>query len=194
MKPSHAEALQGFDQLPDSAFVRLPVVAALHGVSPATVWRWSRAGTLPRPVRRGGVTVWNVGRCGGREVRDQGSDQNRPAEDFDGSTGNRSANADAVLSGHPFRVRHNAPCMVPALLTDEQAAAFFGISVRKFHELRSERAGWMPAPIVLGPRLLRWSRSELEGAVQSMPRQQRASEPAQLLRARIEKLKAGAAV
>ena len=61
MKPVHALALEGFDRLPDSANVRLPVVAALHGVSTVTVWRWSSSGKLPAPTRTGGVTAWNVG-------------------------------------------------------------------------------------------------------------------------------------
>ncbi len=55
-------ALAGFDQLPESANVRLPVVAALCGVSPVTVWRWSKSGRLPTPRRLSeGVTGWNVG-------------------------------------------------------------------------------------------------------------------------------------
>jgi predicted DNA-binding transcriptional regulator AlpA len=54
-------AFLAFDHLPDSAQVRLPVVAALNGVSAVTVWRWSKTGSLPRPIRRGGVTTWNVG-------------------------------------------------------------------------------------------------------------------------------------
>jgi predicted DNA-binding transcriptional regulator AlpA len=55
-------ALAQFDQLPDSAHVRLPVVAALHGVGPATVWRWVKAGRLPAPVKLGpNVTAWRVG-------------------------------------------------------------------------------------------------------------------------------------
>ena len=61
MKPMHAQALRDFDFLPDSANVRLPVVAALHGVSTVTVWRWSNSGKLPAPTRTGGVTAWNVG-------------------------------------------------------------------------------------------------------------------------------------
>ncbi|GAB3189129.1 hypothetical protein GCM10027292_19760 [Hydrogenophaga aquatica] len=56
------KALEGFDQLPGSANVRLPVVAALCGVSPVTVWRWSKSGRLPTPRRLSeGVTGWNVG-------------------------------------------------------------------------------------------------------------------------------------
>lgn len=84
--------------------------------------------------------------------------------------------------------RPTAVC--PALLTDEQSAACLGISVRKFHDLRAEP--WMPLPVVLGPRLLRWPRAELEAAIQNAPRQaQPASEPAQLRRAKIDRMKAG---
>lgn len=54
-------ALQYFDKLPDSAGARVPVVAALFGVSVPTAWRWSRDGKLPAPTKRGGVTLWNVG-------------------------------------------------------------------------------------------------------------------------------------
>lgn len=56
-------ALANFDSLPDSAFVRLPVVAALNGgISAPTVWRWVKTGRLPRPEKRGpNTTAWNVG-------------------------------------------------------------------------------------------------------------------------------------
>lgn len=55
-------ALQHFDRLPDSAGVRLEVVAGLEGVSDPTVWRWSRTGKLPAPDKHGGVATWNVGK------------------------------------------------------------------------------------------------------------------------------------
>lgn len=63
---NHADetALRTFDKLPDSANVRLPVVAALFAVSPATVWRWTKSGHLPQPQHIGGVTFWSV-----RELR-----------------------------------------------------------------------------------------------------------------------------
>ena len=61
MNQVHAAALSGFDSLPDSAGVRLPVTQALFGVSAPTVWRWSRQGLLPAPTKRGGVALWNVG-------------------------------------------------------------------------------------------------------------------------------------
>lgn len=56
-----SSSLANFDQLPDSAQVRLPVVAALHDVAPVTIWRWCKLGLLPAPSKKGGVTSWNVG-------------------------------------------------------------------------------------------------------------------------------------
>ena len=55
-------SLQNFDSLPDSANVRQPVVQALFGCSPATVWRMVKRGTLPAPRKLSErVTAWNVG-------------------------------------------------------------------------------------------------------------------------------------
>lgn len=61
MKRVDATALSEFDRLPDSAHVRMPVVSTLLAVSPATIWRWTRMGKLPRSTRISGVTLWNVG-------------------------------------------------------------------------------------------------------------------------------------
>lgn len=55
------DPIRDFDSLPDSAEVRVSVVAALNGVSEVTVWRRSRTGQLPKPTRTGGSTTWNVG-------------------------------------------------------------------------------------------------------------------------------------
>ena len=52
--------LHHFDSLPDSAHVRLPVVAGLFAVSKATIWRRVRAGTLPAPKKLGVATCWQV--------------------------------------------------------------------------------------------------------------------------------------
>lgn len=58
----HAAALENFDRLPASAFVRLPVVAALFGCSAPTVWRRVQSGHIPQPRKLGPrVTAWNVG-------------------------------------------------------------------------------------------------------------------------------------
>lgn len=54
------KALASFDQLPDSALVRRPVVSALFGVHPATIWRHVQAGTFPAPVKVGHATAWRV--------------------------------------------------------------------------------------------------------------------------------------
>jgi predicted DNA-binding transcriptional regulator AlpA len=56
-----AEALKNFPHLPPEAVVRLRTVAALFGVSTPTVWRWTKAGRLPAPIKRGNVTAWRVG-------------------------------------------------------------------------------------------------------------------------------------
>lgn len=56
------DALANFDRLPDSAFVRLPVVASLFACSPVTIWRRVKKGTLPAGRKLSeGVTAWNVG-------------------------------------------------------------------------------------------------------------------------------------
>jgi len=81
------------------------------------------------------------------------------------------------------------PAAPALLLTEDEAAAAFGISARKFADLRN--ADWMPRPISLGPRLLRWSRIELEQAIAAAPRADSSAEPASLARARIERMKAG---
>ncbi len=61
-KPAIPAALAQFDNLPDAAHVRLPVVAALHGIGPATVWRWVKSGRLPAPIKLGpNTTAWQVG-------------------------------------------------------------------------------------------------------------------------------------
>ncbi|WP_434405456.1 helix-turn-helix transcriptional regulator [Sphingobium sp. DN12] len=52
-----------FDNLPDSAFVREPVVSMLTGgAHRSTIWRWVRAGKFPAPRKLAPQTsVWNVG-------------------------------------------------------------------------------------------------------------------------------------
>ncbi|MBT9486567.1 MAG: hypothetical protein IV093_03560 [Rubrivivax sp.] len=77
-----------------------------------------------------------------------------------------------------------------ALLTAEQAAReVFGVSERTFHKLRL--APWMPRPVVCGPRILRWVRSELETAVLNMPRQAQPNPEPTQLRRRINELRGG---
>lgn len=61
LRPAYEKALRDFDQLPGSAEVPVQVVAARFTVSPVTIWRWAAQGKISRPIRRGGVTRWNVG-------------------------------------------------------------------------------------------------------------------------------------
>lgn len=55
-------ALRNFDSLPNSCFVRQPVVEALFACSAATVWRRVKNQTLPAPHKLSErVTGWQVG-------------------------------------------------------------------------------------------------------------------------------------
>lgn len=56
------EALKNFDQLPNTANVRQPVVQALYACSSASVWRGVNAGRIPKPRKLSPrTTCWNVG-------------------------------------------------------------------------------------------------------------------------------------
>lgn len=55
-------ALINFDSMPDSAYIRLPVLKALYGVSSATIWRGVKSGAIPKPTKlTERTTAWNVG-------------------------------------------------------------------------------------------------------------------------------------
>lgn len=47
------DSVLNFDAMPSGAFVRLPTVCALFGISRATAWRWVKLGRLPTPRRLG---------------------------------------------------------------------------------------------------------------------------------------------
>jgi predicted DNA-binding transcriptional regulator AlpA len=54
--------LQNFDQLPDSAHVRLPVVQRLYGCSASAIWRNVKVGAIPAPIKlTANITAWRVG-------------------------------------------------------------------------------------------------------------------------------------
>ena len=56
------DTVRNFDQLPDCAFVRQPVVERLYACSAATVWRWVTDRRIPNPRKLSHrVTAWNVG-------------------------------------------------------------------------------------------------------------------------------------
>jgi len=54
--------LKNFDELPDSAHVRAPIVALLYACSICTVWRKSKLGLIPKPrLLSDRIAAWNVG-------------------------------------------------------------------------------------------------------------------------------------
>ena len=59
-------ALAQFDTLPDSAYVRLPVVLALFGISKATSYRWVLASRIPAPKKMGNISMYQVGQLRSR--------------------------------------------------------------------------------------------------------------------------------
>ena len=55
-------ALSQFDQMPNSAYIRLPVIMSLYSVSAATIWRGVKNSTIPKPAKLSErCTAWNVG-------------------------------------------------------------------------------------------------------------------------------------
>lgn len=54
--------LISFDAMPNSAYVRLPIVLALYGLSRASVYRGIKNATFPKPIKLSVKCVaWNVG-------------------------------------------------------------------------------------------------------------------------------------
>jgi predicted DNA-binding transcriptional regulator AlpA len=55
------EALANFDAMPDSAYIRLPVMRGLYGVSSASIWRGVKSLTIPKPAKlTERTTAWSV--------------------------------------------------------------------------------------------------------------------------------------
>jgi predicted DNA-binding transcriptional regulator AlpA len=55
------DALANFDELPDSAYIRLPVMTGLFGVSAASIWRGVKNQSIPKPVKlTERTTAWSV--------------------------------------------------------------------------------------------------------------------------------------
>jgi predicted DNA-binding transcriptional regulator AlpA len=55
------DALANFDELPDSAYIRLPVMIGLFGISSASIWRGVKNQSIPKPVKlTERTTAWSV--------------------------------------------------------------------------------------------------------------------------------------
>ena len=62
VKPAIPHELKHFDELPNSALVRLPVVCGLFACSASAIWRNCKSGRVPQPVKlTDRVTAWRVG-------------------------------------------------------------------------------------------------------------------------------------
>jgi predicted DNA-binding transcriptional regulator AlpA len=56
------DPFRNFDELPNTAFVRLPVLKQLFACSEATIWRRVADSRIPQPRKLSHrVTAWNVG-------------------------------------------------------------------------------------------------------------------------------------
>ncbi len=60
-KETISPSLRDFDQYPNCAYVRLPVVKALLGVSSATVWRLVKSNRIKTYKLTTRTTTFNVG-------------------------------------------------------------------------------------------------------------------------------------
>lgn len=49
-------------KLPETGYVSANTLATWLETSPSTIWRWSKSGRLPRPVKLGEATTrWDMG-------------------------------------------------------------------------------------------------------------------------------------
>jgi predicted DNA-binding transcriptional regulator AlpA len=87
---------------------------------------------------------------------------------------------------------HSASQPARKLLSLRGIGAKLTVSERTAQLLTAEP--WFPPAIVLGPRIRRWDEAEVDAALAARaPRQTERVEPQQLVRARIERMKAGGA-
>lgn len=62
LKEVSQTSLVNFDELPNSANIRLPVMLSLFACSRATLYRLIKKGVIPQPRRLGDrASVWQVG-------------------------------------------------------------------------------------------------------------------------------------
>ena len=103
----------------------------------------------------------------------------------------QTPSAGLARSGTSRRVPAESPIEIKqkALLTFAEAGQVLGICERKAHDV----VPTLVTPVVLGPRCVRIVRAELEAAVANLPRRAAPTEPQQLLRGKVEKLKRAAA-
>jgi predicted DNA-binding transcriptional regulator AlpA len=83
----------------------------------------------------------------------------------------------------------NSRSGVPPLLTQAEFRQLLGgMSERKFQQLRAD--GIVPAPLELGPRVARWTSSDVAEAIAKLPRRAAKEEPETLAEARRRRINA----
>lgn len=85
---------------------------------------------------------------------------------------------------------NNSDSSQPLLTEAAFRALLGGMSERKFKQLRAD--GIVGAPLLLGPRVSRWTHADYQDTLARLPRRQKAPEPdtlASARRARIEAMK-----
>ncbi|MDR7331991.1 AlpA family phage regulatory protein [Roseateles asaccharophilus] len=111
---------------------------------------------------------------------------------FDRNGSGQSLKAVATPAAMPPQSpSHSAP-KPRRLLNFAELQAKLNVSERTLRYLVHE--SWMPRPLELGPRALRWVEAEIDEALDARAprRAEPAPEPASLLRSRIERMKRGA--
>lgn len=111
---------------------------------------------------------------------------------FEGHGSGQSLKAVATPAAMPPQSPAQSPTKPRRLLNFAELQAKLNVSERTARKLIAEP--WMPDPIELGPRALRWVDAEVDEALAARAprRAEPAAEPAQLLRGKIERMKRGA--
>lgn len=102
---------------------------------------------------------------------------------FNDSQPVRTTRGDVDIPSKTSEVKRAASPVARPLMSLRQVAAHLGVSERTVHKFRA--MPWMPAPIELAPRVLRWVPDEIDAAIQQQAvRKVGGDEPAALARAR----------
>lgn len=111
------------------------------------------------------------------------------ATQFDGHGSGQSLKPVAPPAAMPPQSPAHSATKPRRLLNFNELQEKLGVSERTARKLIHE--SWMPDPIELGPRALRWVDAEIDEALAARAprRAEPAAEPAQLLRGKIERMK-----
>lgn len=111
------------------------------------------------------------------------------ATGFEGQDGGQSPKPAATMRAVPAHSASQSAAKARRLLNFAELQAKLNVSERTARKIVAEP--WMPDPIELGPRALRWVESEVDEAIAARAprRAEPDQEPAQLLRGKVEKLK-----